>query len=422
MKRQYANLAAREARLAAGMLIPAFLIVFAIILFPVLLNFWISFKSVRLGDLRPPTPAVREEIAKRPDSAGEELVVRLRARNSSQQEELRSVAIDGYVPPGLSVVELPEGFEVEENALRGRFDRWPGGFTETYTFVFETSQEFFDAGWGESSRMLFAEAEGESENRLFSFNFTIDNYRFVLGGSGFWPVLGITFLYTFLSTIGAIVFGLLAAQLVNARFLGKGLLRGLLLFPYVAPIISVAFAWSFFLDPFSGTVNALLQRFGIVEEGISFLSERFVTFSLLGVDLQFPLALTTVIAFQTWRYFPFAFLFILSRLQAIPDPLYESADVDGATPYQKFFMITVPQVAGVLGTLFLLRFMWTFNKFDDVFLLTGGAAGTKILPIEVYDNAFGRADIGAGAATAVLLFAFLAVFLGLYFKYTPEEE
>jgi multiple sugar transport system permease protein len=234
--------------------------------------------------------------------------------------------------------------------------------------------------------------------------------------------LGITFLYTFLSTIGAIVFGLLAAQLVNAKFLGKGLLRGLLLFPYVAPIISVAFAWSFFLDPFSGTVNALLQRFGIVEEGISFLSERFVTFSLLGVDLQFPLALTTVIAFQTWRYFPFAFLFILSRLQAIPDPLYESADVDGATPYQKFFMITVPQVAGVLGTLFLLRFMWTFNKFDDVFLLTGGAAGTKILPIEVYDNAFGRADIGAGAATAVLLFAFLAVFLGLYFKYTPEEE
>ncbi|MFW5827850.1 MAG: hypothetical protein ACOCU4_07150, partial [Alkalispirochaeta sp.] len=64
----------------------------------------------------------------------------------------------------------------------------------------------------------------------------------------------------------------------------------------------------------------------------------------------------------------------------------------------------------------------TFNKFDDVFLLTGGAAGTKTLPIQVYDNAFGRADIGAGAATAVMLFLFLAVFLTIYFRYTPEEE
>lgn len=422
MKRQYSNLAAREARLAAAMLIPAFLIVFAIILFPVLLNFWISFKPVRLGDLRPPTPSVREEIVERPQEVGDELTVVLRVRNSSQQEELRSVQLSGYVPPGLTAEEVPDPFDVEENSLLAFFDRWPGGYSESFTLTFSTAQEFFDAGWAESTRMLFAEVEGEAENRLFSINFTLENYLFVLAGSGFWSVLGVTFLYTTLSTIGAIVLGLLSAQLVNTKFLGKGLFRGLLLFPYVAPIISVAFAWAFFLDPFSGTVNALLERFGVVETGISFLSERFITFTPFGLDLQFPLALSTVIAFESWRYFPFAFLFILSRLQAIPGTLYESADVDGATPYQKFFMITVPQVAGVLGTLFLLRFMWTFNKFDDVFLLTGGAAGTKILPIEVYDNAFGRADIGAGAATAVLLFFFLAIFLGLYFKYTPEEE
>ena len=129
-----------------------------------------------------------------------------------------------------------------------------------------------------------------------------------------------------------------------------------------------------------------------------------------------------MIAFYAWRYAPFAFLFILARLQAIPAPLYESADVDGASPYQKFFRITIPQLSGVIGTLFLLRFMWTFNKFDDVYLLTGGAVGTTTLPIEVYDNAFGRADIGAGAASAVVLFAFLALFLVAYFRSIPEEE
>jgi multiple sugar transport system permease protein len=76
----------------------------------------------------------------------------------------------------------------------------------------------------------------------------------------------------------------------------------------------------------------------------------------------------------------------------------------------------------VLTTLFLLRFMWTFNKFDDVFLLTGGAAGTRTLPIEVYDNAFGRSDIGAGSATSVLLFIFLGIFLVIYFRTTPETD
>lgn len=421
MKRQYTNLAAREARLAVVMLVPAFLIVFAIILFPVLLNFWISFKPVRLADLRAPTPTVREEILQRAQEPGEELVVALRVRNSSQQEELRNLEITGFVPPGLSVLELPAGFEVVDNTLRGSFERWEGGFSREYLFRFRASAPFFEAGWAESSQMTFPEARGDSENKLFNFRFTLENYRLVLRGNEFWPALGTTFAYTFFGAVGAILLGLLSAQLVNTKFLGKSLLRGLLLFPYVAPVIAVAFAWTFFLDPFSGTVNALLLRFGVVENAISFLSERTIALTVAGAEVNVPLALTTVIAFDSWRYFPFAFLFILARLQAIPAPLYESADVDGASPYQKFFHITVPQVAGVIGTLFLLRFMWTFNKFDDVFLLTGGAAGTQTLPIQVYDNAFGRADIGAGAATAVLLFLFLAIFLTVYFRYTPEE-
>ena len=151
----------------------------------------------------------------------------------------------------------------------------------------------------------------------------------------------------------------MAALLVHRKFFGRGLVRGLLLFSYVAPIIAVAFTWTFLLDPFSGTVNALLVEFGIVDEGISFFSRR-------------PSALISVIFFDAWRYFPFAFLFILARLQAIPKPLYESAEVDGAGPYRTFFAITLPQLRDVIGTIFLLRFMWTFNRFDDIFLLTGG--------------------------------------------------
>lgn len=421
-ERHFASLAAREARLAALMLVPAFLIVFSIILFPVVLNFWISFKPVELGDLRAPTPVVRERIVERPARAGDELVLQYQVRNSSRQEPIRDVRIEGLLPSGLSPAELPASFSATESGIEAEFERWEGGFNATYELTFTATEEFVQSAWLNSADISFPSSEGRSENKLFNREFTGGNYRTVLSAPDFWPSLGTTFAYTTFGAIGAILLGLMSAQLVNTRFVGKALLRGLLLFPYVAPVIAVAFTWAFLLDPFSGSLNALLVRFGVVEGGIGFLSERFITARLFGMDVRWPLALSTVIAFDAWRYFPFAFLFILARLQAIPSTLYESAEVDGATPYQKFFRITIPQVSGVIGTLFLLRFMWTFNKFDDVFLLTGGAAGTKTLPIQVYDNAFGRADIGAGAATAVMLFAFLAVFLTIYFRYTPRED
>jgi len=140
---------------------------------------------------------------------------------------------------------------------------------------------------------------------------------------------------------------------------------------------------------------------------------------------QRPWAMFSLIAFESWRYFPFNFLFILARLQAIPEVFYEAAAVDGATPLQKFFYITLPQLKLVLATLLLLRFMWTFNKFDDVFLVTRGTAGTRVLTIKVYDFLIGEFNVGAGAAMALILFGALGLFLAMYFKWVmprAEEE
>jgi multiple sugar transport system permease protein len=140
---------------------------------------------------------------------------------------------------------------------------------------------------------------------------------------------------------------------------------------------------------------------------------------------QRPWAMICLIAFEGWRYFPFDFLFILARLQAIPDVLYDAASVDGATPLQKFFHVTIPQLRLVLSTLVLLRFMWTFNKFDDVFLVTRGTAGTRVLTVKVYDFLIGEFNVGQGAAMALVLFAVLTGFLVVYFKWVmsrAEEE
>ena len=137
------------------------------------------------------------------------------------------------------------------------------------------------------------------------------------------------------------------------------------------------------------------------------------------------LALLIVIIFEAWRYFPFAMLMILARLQAIDTSMYEAADVDGATTWQKFWYVTLPELRYVIGAIFLLRLMWTFNKFDDIFLLTGGGFGTKVLPVLTYEFSFRLRDFGKGAATAmillVILVAFLALYVGVVMKNVEED-
>ena len=91
-------------------------------------------------------------------------------------------------------------------------------------------------------------------------------------------------------------------------------------------------------------------------------------------------------------------------------------------PSQKFRYLLLPQLFGILSVLFLLRFIWTFNKFDDIFLLTGGNAGTRTLTVNVYEQAFAVADIGAGAAVAVVIFLCLLAFSTLYFRALRHEE
>ena len=96
----------------------------------------------------------------------------------------------------------------------------------------------------------------------------------------------------------------------------------------------------------SGTLNAILVQMGAIETPINFLGQRFAEFSLLGVRFDFPVALTTVIIFEAWRYFPLSFLFILARMQSIGTDMYEAAEVDGVTPLQQFWR-ALRQAAGV---------------------------------------------------------------------------
>jgi len=231
-----------------------------------------------------------------------------------------------------------------------------------------------------------------------------NDFAFKFQGITNWGAAVTSIVYSFVATTLTVLIGLIAALLLNRPFRGRGPVRAIFLFPYVAPIVSVAFVWRWILDPRpSGVLNDVLMSVGAIDLPVAYLAER-------------GLALLIVVMFEAWRYFPFAMLMILARMQAIDGTLYEAADVDGADTMAKFRWVTLPELRYVLGAIFLLRLMWTFNKFDDIFLLTGGGFGTKVLPILTYEFSFKLFDFGKGAATAMILFTILVVFLVLYVR------
>ena len=232
-------------------------------------------------------------------------------------------------------------------------------------------------------------------------DYTLDNFRTIFGEREFWSSLRTTVIYTVGATAGSIVLGLVAALALREPFRGRSAVRGAMLLPYVAPVVAVTFVWVTMLDPEFGIVNAWGSSWLGWDEPIAFLSEQST-------------ALLTVIAFETWRYFPFAFLFITARIAALPRELDEASTVDGATPSQRFLYITLPQLMPVITVLVILRFIFTFNKFDDVYLLTGGGADTQVVSVLVYQYLTSRQDIGAAAAQALVLAAALVIMIGAY--------
>ncbi|MEL7149165.1 MAG: sugar ABC transporter permease [Pseudomonadota bacterium] len=392
----------REARLAWGLLFPTIAIVSMVVVLPLLAIFWISVKPIGLADLRPPAPVVREALRGSDDN----LRIQYRVRNSSQEELVSGVTLSDVLPDGIEVLSADPRCVIGSGAINCDLGDLDGGERDEVEIFVATDDE--DAA-EEAVESSLPAMTGSGNNILTNFEFTGENFARVFDGSEFWTVLWVTLFYTVFGTIGALLFGLFAALLLNKEFKGQGILRGLYLFPYVAPIIAVAFAWIILFDPFSGSVNALLVQMGVTDEAINFFGER-------------PLALIMVTVFEIWRYFPLSFLFILARMQSIDSDMYEAADMDGASPFQKFWYLSVPQLLGILSVLFLLRFIWTFNKFDDIFLLTGGNAGTRTLTVNVYEQAFAVSNIGAGAAVAVVIFCCLLAFSFLFFRFISREE
>lgn len=233
----------------------------------------------------------------------------------------------------------------------------------------------------------------------------LDNFARLMQDAIFWKALKNTAVWTVANVALQTVLGLLVALLLNRPFKGRGLVRALSFSPWAVGGILVALIWGFMMSESVGVINDLLMRLKLVSGRISwFSSER--------------MAMSAVIVANTWRGIPFFAISILSSLQVIPGEVYESAEVDGASPFGRFFHITLPLIKDTLVLTTLLRTIWTFNVIDIIYGMTRGGPNFSTLTVPTYIMMiFGDSlDMGYASAAAVLMMAIMLVFSALYLK------
>lgn len=246
----------------------------------------------------------------------------------------------------------------------------------------------------------------------------IDNFTQILNGTApgvanFYWTTGFTILWTVSNVVLHVGIGVALALVLNRENLAfKTGYRMLLVVPWAVPNYITALIWKSMFNPQFGAVNGLLDVFGI--ENVNWLGAGSTFWS------NYIAALTT----NTWLGFPFMMVVTLGALQSIPKDLYEAADIDGANRWQKFRQVTLPLLKPALVPAIILGVVWTFNMFNVIYLVSGGAPEnqTNILITEAYYafKVLGREELAA--AYSLLIFFMLLAYGWMQNKVTRATE
>jgi multiple sugar transport system permease protein len=255
---------------------------------------------------------------------------------------------------------------------------------------------------------LYDVSFGEADSNFVGLN----NFIYLLGSGSFWLAISKSLYWTLGNLIIQLTIPLFLAILLNKKLKGIHLARSLLMFPWIVPSVAVAICMRWMFLPRVGIINTILTSVGLMDKEIHFLGNSFS-------------AMPTLFILNSWKFLPFGTLMILAALQAIPLSVFEAAEVDGATGFQKFRFITYPLITSMIWFVGFLAFAWNFNTFDLIWLTTQGGPGTttQTLPVLIYRTAFKTFRLGEASASAVILAIFLIIFGIFYFKYlTPRER
>nr|WP_078889315.1 sugar ABC transporter permease [Streptomyces sp. NRRL S-1813] len=235
----------------------------------------------------------------------------------------------------------------------------------------------------------------------------LSNYAAVLSSPFWWQALSVTALVTFVSVSVELVLGMLLALVMYRTLVGRNAVRTLALIPYGIVTVVAAFSWQYAWTPGTGYLANLLPA------GSAPLTDHWQSLAL-------------IILAEVWKTTPFVALLLLTGLALVPEDLLRAALVDGATAWQRFFMITLPLLKPAILVALLFRTLDTFRIFDNIYVLTSGANRTGSVSTLGYDNLFTALNLGIGAAISVLVFLCVALIvfasLALFGSAAPGTE
>lgn len=232
----------------------------------------------------------------------------------------------------------------------------------------------------------------------------LENYKEIFRSPELKSVAGFTLIWTFVNVFFHFTIGLILALALNRTLRFRGWYRMLLLIPWAVPSFISAFAWRFMFNTPYGFFAQVLQKLGVPLVDVPpFLSDP-------------TWAKVVVIMANVWLGIPFMMVALLGGLQSIDQELYDAAAVDGASPWQRFWAVTMPGLRPVAATVILLGLIWTFNMFNVIYLITGGGPGnaTQIFTTFAYQEAFVYRHYAVAAAYGVIILSILLVFSQFY--------
>jgi multiple sugar transport system permease protein len=241
----------------------------------------------------------------------------------------------------------------------------------------------------------------------------IRNYLRLFSDKRLWNSIKNSCYLGFWGCILVIFIGIVLALLLNSNWTSNRIrefIRGIFIMPWIISTTLAALMWGLMLHR-EGIINSYLTKLGILDNPIPFTGNK-------------DFALLVIIGIFVWKVYPFAMVMILSALKSVPDELYDSAKVDGASSWQQLRYVSLPLVMPVLLTVSTLVFIWGFGHYDLVRVITGGGPvqSSEVVSFYLYDVAFLETKFSYGAAISILIFAVLILFGIVYVRiYTRSK-
>lgn len=237
-----------------------------------------------------------------------------------------------------------------------------------------------------------------------------ENYTKLFNDPTFLLVLRNTFVFTVACLVVQFSIGFLFALLFSKKFTFAGPVRGLILIGYMMPM-SVTGMLGKNMFTIEGVINDLATKMGLMQSPVEWL-------------VSGNTALAAIIAVNCWVGIPFNMLLLTSGLTGVPQDIYESASIDGANAWHKFWKITIPSIRPAIMAVLMLGFIYTFKAFDLMFIMTSGGPlnATDVLGTYSYTLSFAQYEFSLGAASAMVLFCCLFVVGLCYLKLISKED